>query len=43
MRVLVIGGTGTVGPHVVRELLTRGAEASALTRGHILDLSSIDI
>lgn len=32
MKVLVIGGTGTVGSHVVRELLTRGAEVSVLTR-----------
>jgi uncharacterized protein YbjT (DUF2867 family) len=32
MKVLVIGGTGTVGSQVVRELLTRGVEVSVLTR-----------
>ena len=32
MKVLVIGGTGTVGSQVARELLTRGAEVSVLTR-----------
>ncbi|HYR45837.1 MAG TPA: NmrA family NAD(P)-binding protein [Thermoanaerobaculia bacterium] len=32
MRVLVVGGTGLVGPQVVRELLARGAEVSVLTR-----------
>jgi uncharacterized protein YbjT (DUF2867 family) len=32
MKVLVIGGTGTVGSQVARELLARGAEVSVLTR-----------
>ncbi|HXF59845.1 MAG TPA: NmrA family NAD(P)-binding protein [Candidatus Saccharimonadales bacterium] len=32
MKVLVIGGTGTVGSQVVRELLARKAEVSVLTR-----------
>ena len=32
-RVLVLGGTGTVGSQVVRELLARGVEVSVLTRG----------
>jgi uncharacterized protein YbjT (DUF2867 family) len=32
MKVLVIGGTGTVGSAVARELLRRGAEVSVLTR-----------
>lgn len=32
-RVLVIGGTGTVGKHAVRELLERGATPLVLTRG----------
>ena len=32
MNVLVLGGTGTVGSHVVRELLKRGADVSVLTR-----------
>jgi uncharacterized protein YbjT (DUF2867 family) len=32
MKVLVLGGTGTVGSQVVRELLGRGAEVSVLTR-----------
>jgi uncharacterized protein YbjT (DUF2867 family) len=32
MRTLVIGGTGTVGSHVVRELLRRGADVKVLTR-----------
>ena len=32
MKVLVLGGTGTVGSQVVRELLARGAEVSVLTR-----------
>lgn len=32
MKVLVLGGTGTVGSQVVRELLPRGAEVSVLTR-----------
>jgi uncharacterized protein YbjT (DUF2867 family) len=32
MRVLVLGGTGTVGSQVVRDLLARGAEVSVLTR-----------
>lgn len=32
MRVLVIGGTGFIGYHIVRELLARGDEVSLLTR-----------
>jgi uncharacterized protein YbjT (DUF2867 family) len=32
MNILVTGGTGTVGSLVVRELLTRGAQVSVLTR-----------
>ncbi len=32
MRVLVCGGTGTVGSHVVRELIARGVEVDVLTR-----------
>ncbi len=32
MRVLVTGGTGTVGSHVVKELLGRGIEVRVLTR-----------
>jgi uncharacterized protein YbjT (DUF2867 family) len=32
MKVLVLGGTGTVGSQVARELLARGAEVSVLTR-----------
>jgi len=32
MNVLVLGGTGTVGSQVVRELLGRGADVSVLTR-----------
>jgi uncharacterized protein YbjT (DUF2867 family) len=32
MKILVLGGTGTVGSHVVRELVGRGAEVSVLTR-----------
>ena len=32
MKVLVLGGTGTVGSHVVLELLARGADVRVLTR-----------
>lgn len=32
MKILVLGGTGTVGSHVVRELAARGAEVTVLTR-----------
>jgi uncharacterized protein YbjT (DUF2867 family) len=32
MKILVIGGTGTVGSQVVRELLVRGAKVGVLTR-----------
>jgi len=32
MKMLVLGGTGTVGSHVVRELAARGAEVAILTR-----------
>jgi uncharacterized protein YbjT (DUF2867 family) len=32
MNVLVLGGTGVVGSHVVRELLGKGADVSVLTR-----------
>jgi uncharacterized protein YbjT (DUF2867 family) len=33
MRVMVLGGTGTVGSNVTRELLARGVEVHVLTRG----------
>ena len=33
MRVLVIGGTGFIGPHLVRRLLSRGHEVAVLHRG----------
>lgn len=32
MRILVIGGTGLVGTHVVKELVSRGVDVSVLTR-----------
>lgn len=32
MRILVIGGTGTVGRHIVRDLSERGAEVAVMTR-----------
>ena len=35
MSILVIGGTGNLGPHVVRSLLARGAEVGVLTRDPI--------
>src|SRR5271166_989948 len=31
-KIVVIGGTGTVGSHTVRELLKRGAEVRVMTR-----------
>jgi len=33
MKVLVLGGTGFIGPHVVRRLLSRGHEVSIFNRG----------
>jgi nucleoside-diphosphate-sugar epimerase len=33
MKILVIGGTGFIGPHVVRDLATRGHEMAVLHRG----------
>ncbi len=33
MRVLVIGGTGFIGPHIVRRLLDRGHDVTVLHRG----------
>lgn len=33
MKIAVVGGTGTVGGHVIRELLARGCTVRALTRG----------
>lgn len=33
MRILVIGGTSFIGPHVVRQLLERGAEVTVFHRG----------
>lgn len=32
MKILVTGGTGTVGSHVTRELAARAAQVSVLTR-----------
>lgn len=32
MRTLIIGGTGTIGRHIVRELSERGAEVAVMTR-----------
>jgi nucleoside-diphosphate-sugar epimerase len=33
MNVLVIGGTGFIGPHIARELMTRGHRVTVLHRG----------
>ena len=33
LRILILGGTGFVGPHLVHELVTRGHQLSILTRG----------
>ena len=33
MRVLVLGGTGFIGPHIVRELVARGHQVTIFTRG----------
>ncbi len=35
MRVLIIGGTGFIGPHVVQSLAERGAEVTVFHRGRI--------
>ena len=34
MRVLVLGGTGFIGPHVIRRLVAEGHEVSVFHRGH---------
>jgi uncharacterized protein YbjT (DUF2867 family) len=39
MSILVIGGTGTVGSHVVRDLLTNGEQVHVLT--HSVDKADV--
>jgi uncharacterized protein YbjT (DUF2867 family) len=45
MSILVIGGTGMVGNHVVRGLLTKGAAVHVLARSadhaHVLPLTAL--
>jgi len=34
LKILVLGGTGFIGPHIVREALARGHEVTLFNRGH---------